>query len=336
MKLSDIIGHNEQVEHLIKAYRSDRLAHAYLFYGPDGIGKKSVARALAQYIFCENKDLPAESGQKRDHDSDSCSHCAPCRKISADNHPDLIAILPEKSVIKIDMIRELQHKLNFGKYDAKYKFCIIDEADKIRVEAANALLKTLEEPAKDTVIILVTAKINTLLPTIISRCQKVRFNPISVGEIKGELIRRYAVDSDEAEIIAAFSQGSFAKISLDNFSDIIELRRSLVKKIKEVSLSNLSGIINYSSEISNSDKEYLVETIEIIKTFYRDASMIKSGMTDYLINKDIVNDINRIALSMTHSELFEKVNIMSQIQSSLMANVNKKLALESMLIELCA
>ncbi len=329
MKIDDIVGHNEQIEQMINAYRSDRLAHAYLFYGPDEIGKKTVAKAFAQYVFCENSS--GSSGNA----GDSCSFCAPCRKIQAGNHPDMLIISPEKSVIKIDMIRDLQRKLQYGKYEAKFKFCIIDETEKLRVEAANALLKTLEEPARDTVIILVTSKINMLLPTIVSRCQKLRFNPLKDADITGELIRRYALGGDEAQVISAFLQGSFAKIEYSDFSKIIQLRRELVKRVKEASLNNLAGIISFSNELSGSDKELLVQTIEIIKTFYRDAAMLQTGLKDDLINKDIVKDIMRISSRLTKDELFEKINIMNQIQSSVMANVNKRLAVESMMIELC-
>ncbi len=325
MKLNDIIGHNEQVEHMVKAFRSGRLAHAYLFYGPDGIGKKSAALALTNFVFCENN---------ADGD-DSCGYCAACRKLEADNHPDLITVRPDKSWIKIDMVRELQKKLHFGKYDADFKFCIIDDADRMRVEAANALLKTLEEPSANTIIILVTSKVNMLLPTIVSRCQKVRFNPLTTGEVKGELIRRYALGNEDADIISTFLQGSFAKLTTDDFSTIIELRQKLAKQVRDISLNNLSGIIKFSADLASSDKDLLVETVEIIKTFYRDAAMLKSGVDD-LINKDIRDEIQKMAQAVTLDELFEKINIMNQIQRSIMGNVNKKLAMESMLIELSA
>jgi DNA polymerase-3 subunit delta' len=330
MKINEIIGHNEQLEQIIRAYKKDRLAHAYLFYGPDGIGKKTAAMALTKYIFCENTTLGGNESE------DSCSYCASCRKIEASNHPDLILIRPERSVIKIDMVRALQKKLRYGKYDAKYKICLIDEAEKMRVEAANALLKTLEEPAADVIIILVTSKVNMLLPTIVSRCQKIRFNPLKTGEIKKELISRHSLTSDEADIISMFLQGSFAKLDTADFNEIIELRRRLVKKITALSLNNVSDIIGFCSEIGKTDKELLVETVEIIKTFYADAAMLKNSIKDNFVNKDIIADISALASNMTQDEIFEKINIMNQIQSSLMANVNKKLAIESMLIKLSA
>jgi DNA polymerase-3 subunit delta' len=329
MRINEIVGHSDKIEHMIKAHNRGRLAHAYIFHGPGGIGKKAVAMALIKYIFCENSSY-------KDINKDSCSLCASCRKLESGNHPDLILVKPERSVIKIGMIRELQKKLHYGKYEAKLRFCIIDDAENLRKEAANALLKTLEEPSDDVIIILVTSKLNILLPTIISRCQKLRFNPLGMDVIKSELIRRHALKDDEADVISAFLQGSFAKMVSEDLNEIIQLRRRLVDKVKEVSLNNIADIVNFSSEIGGEDKETLVGAVEVIKTFYRDAVMIKNGIRDNLINRDIKSDINKIALETTCDGLFNKINIMNQIQGLLMANVNKKLAIESMLIKLCA
>ena len=122
----------------------------------------------------------------------------------------------------------------------------------------------------------------------------------------------------------------------EDLNEIIQLRRRLVDKVKEVSLNNIADIVDFSSEIGGEDKETLVGAVEVIKTFYRDAVMIKNGISDNLINRDIKSDINKIALETTCDGLFNKINIMNQIQDLLMANVNKKLAIESMLIKLCA
>jgi DNA polymerase-3 subunit delta' len=329
MKLKDIIGHDDKIELMIKAYRQNRLAHAYLFHGPAGIGKKAVALSVIKYIFCENEPY------KEEH-LDSCSSCASCRKLESDNHPDLIMVEPENSYIKIGVIRELRKKLTFGKYDAKFKFCIINDAECMRAEPANALLKTLEEPSGDVVIILITSKVNMLLPTIISRCQKLRFNPLKNSDIKGELVSRYDLKSDEADIVSSFLQGSFLKLDSTDLNEMVKLRRRLIKKIKEASINNIAGIVDFSSECGKEDKELLVETIEMIKTFYRDAAILKSSAEEQLINKDIIGDIKSIASSMTADELFIKINILSRMQGLLMANVNKRLVMESMMIELCA
>lgn len=329
MKISEIIGHSEKIEKMMKAYESGRLAHAYIFHGPNGIGKRSAALAFIKYVFCE------DSAYKEAH-RDPCSACASCRKVESSNHADLITIEPENSFIKIGMVRELTKKLRFGKYDALYRFVIIDDAECMNIESANALLKTLEEPAKDVVIILVTSKVKMLIPTIISRCQKVRFNPIAEENIKSALKARHGLSDEEAEVIAMFMQGSFSKIETSDISEMIELRHDLVRKIKDISLNNFSGIIGFSSDIGREDKTLLVETIELIKTFYRDAVIIRNGVDERLINIDIKREIEKIAFSMTLDELFEKINIMNHMQGLLMANVNKKLLIESMLIELCA
>ena len=329
MNIKDIVGHKDKVEHLLKAYKLGKLAHAYIFLGPQGIGKKSSALAFIKYVFCEDISYKESNG-------DSCSVCAECRKVSAGNHPDLIMLEPERSSIKIDMIRELKNNLHYGKYDANLRFCIINDAENLRLEAANALLKTLEEPAKDVIIILVTSKVNMLLPTIISRCQKVRFNPLTKDEIKSALISIHGLDDDRADVVSGFLQGAFPKTDKESLDKIIDLRSNLLKKIKEISINNFSGIVNLSEEVGEEEKEQLVDIIEIIKTFYRDAALIKSGISDDIINKDVMYDIRKIASNQTNDELYLKINIMNQMQGLLMANVNKRLAMESMLIELCA
>ena len=156
-----IYGHEKQRESFRTAVANNRLAHAYLFYGMDGIGKKVVANSFAQALVCLT-GLP-----------DACGVCSACHKAQHDNHPDIIAVQAKTQFIKIDDVRLIQEQVSFRPFEAKRRIFIIDEADRMNREAANALLKTLEEPSAANVFFLISSRHNTLLPTVRSRCQKI-------------------------------------------------------------------------------------------------------------------------------------------------------------------
>jgi DNA polymerase III delta' subunit len=158
-----ISGHSRQLELLSKALTSERLAHAYVFAGPESVGKKTVARRLAEHLLCEF--------------SNACGQCGQCKTLSAGSNPDYIEILSE-DVIKIEAVRDLSYKLSLKPYSGKKKFAVIDNAHLLTTEAANSLLKILEEPKDHTIMVLVTSSPHSLLPTITSRAQKINFGPL--------------------------------------------------------------------------------------------------------------------------------------------------------------
>ena len=197
MTFDQILGHERQKEILNRALANGRLAHAYLFSGPDGIGKRLVAMALARAIVC--------------HEQRGCGQCLACRKIDHQNHPDLHTLEPDGTSIKIEQIRSFQRELNLKPLESPRKICIIEQADTMTVGAANALLKTLEEPRGDTLLILLTAQPNRLLETIRSRCQPLPFTRHPNSRIQAELERQLGIDATESHILAALSEGSFKK-----------------------------------------------------------------------------------------------------------------------------
>ena len=169
MSFADILGHDRIVEVLQRSLRSGKTAHSYLFEGVSGSGRKKTALALIQALFCTT--LP----------DDACGVCPSCRKIDGGNHPDIhqIAPLPDKRDISIEQLREMQHDLSLRPYEAPRKVCIIEPAERMSVSAANSLLKTLEEPPGNALIILLTENAGMLLSTVRSRCQLIRFAPLS-------------------------------------------------------------------------------------------------------------------------------------------------------------
>lgn len=195
---TDVVGHQSILEALVRAFRSGRGHHAYLFSGPDGIGKRSVATILGQSILCERGPI----GQP-------CGECGPCSRVLAGSHADWIVIRPEGERIKIETIRKLNHDFNFRPFEGGARVVLIEASDRMTPEAANALLKTLEEPPAGSSFILIASNHVQLLPTVVSRCQHVPFSVLSPDDVS-TVMRRVAPQLDDEVMASAavFSGGS--------------------------------------------------------------------------------------------------------------------------------
>ena len=211
MKWRDVLGHTDQVEMFRRSIHRGRLSHSYLFAGPAGIGKKLFARVLAQCLLCE---------EFADAALQSCDQCPGCKQVAAQTHPDFFNVgrLEGKTELTIDVFlgpkerrgkEGLCYDLSLKPMAADRRIAIIDDADFMNEESANALLKTLEEPPPQSLLILIASNIDAILPTIRSRCQFVRFSPLKLVDISQLIIEQELVqDNDEAERIAAISEGS--------------------------------------------------------------------------------------------------------------------------------
>lgn len=194
-------GHQEKIKFLQELFQSSKLPHALLFTGPEGIGKKLVALHLAQMISCE-KNVPCEA----------CHHC---QRILQRNHPDFFFIEPEEGIIKVDVIRNLKQRLFLTTLEATLKIAIINDAHTLHLSAANALLKTLEEPPSNTLIILITSSPYKLLRTILSRCQKLTFSPLTSSDMEAVIQSFESNEPVDPELLdmSAGSPGLFQKFS---------------------------------------------------------------------------------------------------------------------------
>ncbi len=200
MNFSDIIGHDRPVTILKRALANDALAHACLFSGEPGIGKRLTARALAAALNCT---APGPDG--------GCGVCPSCRKVAADGHPDVHLLVPDGTEIKIDQVREIQASLALRPFEGARKVLIVDGAETLNDASQNAFLKTLEEPPGDTLIILVTSLPQRLLPTIRSRCQEVTFQPLPRHALAAVLRERRGLSEEDAWFAAALSRGSLGR-----------------------------------------------------------------------------------------------------------------------------
>lgn len=322
MTFDQILGHDRQKEILSRALANGRVAHAYLFTGPDGIGKRLMAMALARAIVCEEQR--------------GCGNCLACRKIDHQNHPDLHILEPDGKSIKIEQIRSFQKELNLKPLEAPRKICMIEQADAMTVGAANALLKTLEEPRGDTLLVLLSAQPNLLLETIRSRCQPLPFSRHPNSRIQAELEKQLGIASEESHVLAALSEGSFKKAFGKDRELYLDERRNLLKTLTGLSSGSILPTLDFAEQLA-SDKTILPDILEIFQAFYRDVLMTLQGRDDdELVNLDLKEKIHRVSAREDVSTILAKLDALIEVRRQLDRNVNRQLAMEVLLLKLAA
>lgn len=302
---------------ILKAYiENSRLEGGYLFSGPEGIGKKMAALALAKRLNC----LEAQE--------DSCGRCASCLKIANHQHPDVHLISDEEPQIKIDAIRQLQKEISLRAYEGEYKVFIIDNAHSLTAEAANSLLKILEEPPKKSLIILISDKPNLLFKTVTSRCKILKFLPLGREALEGVLRKDYQLDAALAHFLAYFSEGRLGRALKLKDEDIVNRKNTLIDKFV---LSPNPGVENLASasrlEIRNS--------LNLLSTWFRDVYLLKIGASEEeAINSDRKNDLARCAGRLSFLDLDAALGNITAAISYLDQNVNTRLLLYNLRMEL--
>lgn len=323
MSFKKIKGQDRQIEILISAMKRRTVSHAYLFTGIPGIGKRTTATAIAKALNCEVKN------------GDFCDRCISCIKIEHRNHPDILWIEPEGDYIKIDQIRRMQEQIKYKPYEGKSKVVITDEAEKMNLQSSNCLLKTLEEPPPHTVLILLTNAHYQVLPTIRSRCQRVMFQPLSAELIVEVLREKRGGESEELKLIASLAGGSVGKAIQWMERGMLNERKKLLKKISHLNKGYITEILDLAESLGE-DKETLMENLDFLRLWFRDLLIFKeTDQPTHLINRDLKNDVSRIACRYSLPALFEKVQTLNEAQLALHSNVNPRIAMETMLLKLC-
>ena len=323
MSLEAIRGHDKQIEILKNAARGNSLAHAYLFTGITGIGKMTSARALAKILHCTNTP------------DDFCDHCIPCKQITSDTHPDTLVIKPEGDTIKISQIRKMQEQIAYTVYEGTNKIVIVDKADRMTIQSANCLLKTLEEPPPHTILVLLTAIPYRVPSTIRSRCQRLMFQPLAesltVELLQEKLGREVPAD---IQLIASLAEGSIGKALRWAENDSLAERKTLLEAINNLKTASITTIME-CAPLLGEDKEAVLEKLDMLKVWLRDCAVGKlTNHPRHFINKDLVHSAQTVSSHTSWNTLFEKMQIVNETQAAVMENVNIRLATESMLLRL--
>lgn len=317
MPFADILGHDRIIEVLRRSLRSGKTAHSYLFEGVSGCGRRKTALTLIQALFCKSST------------DDACGVCPSCRKIESGNHPDihLLSPLPDKRDISIEQLREMQRELSLRPYEAPRKACVIDPAERLNANSANSLLKTLEEPPGNALIILLTENAGMLLSTVRSRCQLIRFAPLSLEHIL-LLLERSGMPQEAAALVAPMSGGSLQKaLELDNES-LVARRENVLARVAKLSIDQISTIFDAAEELSG-NRDATLELLDMLLSFFRDAVHLGAGSGE-IVNRSVMSAIESIA---SRRSLPHNLKLLEQIYETRRAvqrNANPKLALDQL------
>lgn len=291
-----------------------------LFTGIEGIGKNLTAKVLAKVLLCSGEEKP-------------CNICPSCRAFDAKNHPDFYCLEPEGKAnnIKIEQIRQMQSQIALSPYLADKRVVIINDAETMNEAAENSLLKTLEEPTGDVVFILVTANKDLLLPTILSRCMKLYFAPLSEDEIKIILKSKYAVNEDKATVIAKLSGGSMKRaisfLDDDNFNLCQNAMDFLSKDL------NAKDIWQISDEFSAMDKAKIKQWADFLQMIIRDLLLLQAGADDNLLyNRDKKDVLDKLIVNFSLNRLFNCQNLIENLVKRLSSNADLKLMMQDFML----
>jgi len=348
----DSITDQKRPVRILAAFLQKRnIPHALLFTGIEGVGKKDAALTFAMACNCTGKKHK-QADPFLDHlssknnlpaDVNPCGSCRSCRKIKSGNHPDIIRIKPSGAFIKIDQIRDFCDILALKPYEARVRAVIISDAHTMNSSASNALLKMLEEPPDNSILILTACQTSDLLPTIVSRCQHIRFNPVSEKSIENRLIENQGLTPDKASIIAAMANGSIAKAFALSSSNWINRRNWLLNAMGPdqsdqynqhgASFSMSLTMLMAFADMLKKNKDFLFDSLEIMKSWLRDL-VIYNFYPEKVINKDLTDKIHYASQDIDIHSLLIKIHAIQTAQKDIQSNANLRLTLETMMMRI--
>jgi DNA polymerase III subunit delta' len=319
----EVIGHTLALDTLRRAFESGRAHHAYLFDGPSGVGKRTVADLTGRSLLCE-----------RDRLGHPCGECGECRRVLVGSHPDFIVLEPEGQFIKIEAVRRLSHAFAFRSFEGGRRVVLVDPADRLTEEAANALLKTLEEPPVGSFFFVITANRSQLLPTIVSRCQHLPFSPLSsedVARVLGRLGLRAAA------VAARYSGGSPGRAAGLAADPVFARREELFQLFSRLARSapgaplalDLGDWAEGSGGKLQDQRGRARDVLALLKILLRDLMLVKAGGDHArLVNQDQLGRVVQTAAELTWPELSAMLEALRAAEEAVEGNVTPRLALE--------
>jgi DNA polymerase-3 subunit delta' len=313
LRFANLLGHEKPKTLLLEAVTKNKMGHAYLFRGPDGVGKKRTALTLG------------------------CGHCASCRKYLSGNHPDLIVVEPDGAAIKIGQVRELIRQLTFPPLEANVRVIILEDIHTMRREAANSLLKTLEEPAPNNLIILTADLAGNILPTIQSRCQLISFGPLASEDMVQILMQEDGIDESLAFTLAAVAEGSLGRAKLLWQDNMLILRQEVVEELllgPKDQAETVGRVLLLSEKIA-ALKENTYEFLALLRLWYRDLVLVAAGAPESsIVNKDLAFSVSAATQNWNFIQLHERLRRLDLAERQLLRNCSRTLVLETLFFDL--
>jgi DNA polymerase-3 subunit delta' len=319
---------------------SGRLPGALLFTGEEGIGKKLFALEVARALNCRTP---------KDHEA--CGVCSSCTRTAKLNypqrddadewtqiiwtdHPDVGLVVAPKRVLRVEQMRQIEKEANFRPFEGKARVFLIDEADKLNDASANALLKVLEEPPRTSHLILITARPAMLLPTILSRCQMIRFSPLTPAEIESHLSKTN-VDTRTARLRARAAGGSIGRALSGDLMTFTSQRKAMLKVLNALVVSNDRAELLRSAEQLNEAqyKDEFEERLDVLETLIRDAWMLSLGVeTTQLVNEDLSGELQQISRNLDSSRAADWILQIEDMREQLIVNINRKVTTDALFL----
>ncbi|MCD7865048.1 MAG: DNA polymerase III subunit [Clostridiales bacterium] len=348
----DIVGHEQIIAHLKNAIAMNKVSHAYILSGPDHAGKRMLAEAFAMTLQCEavQTRTAGDSGHPQDMLSgggapvpdfrpetlEACMECRSCKQALGRNQPDIIYVTHEKTGISVvDIRRQINQDITIKPYSSKYKIYIVDEAEKMNVQAQNALLKTLEEPPSYAIILLLTTNAEAFLPTIRSRCVALNIKAVEDVKIRMLLMSRYHVPDYQADLCAAFAQGNVGSAILlsssEQFAGLRDYAVQLIRRVGDIPSYDMGKEL----EPLQDQKEDIPVFFDLLLLFFRDVLLYKAmAAEEHLIFQSQSYMIKQMADRSTFSGLHLILQAVETADRRIRANVNAPLTLELLLMSI--
>src|SRR5690242_1399289 len=338
---SELTGNERVKDALKRMITSGRLPGALLFAGEEGVGKKRFSLEIARALNCRTP-----------RNNQACGQCSACTRIAKINyperedadewnqiiwtdHPDVGLVVAPKRVLRVEQMRQIEKEANFRPFEGKARVFLIDEADKLNDASANALLKVLEEPPRTSHLILITARPAMLLPTILSRCQMIRFAPLTPNEIEQHLVKNKLADSKTAHLRARAAAGSIGRALSGDLVTFTSQRKAMLGVLNALVVSKDRAQLLRSAEQLNEAqyKDEFEERLDVLETLVRDAWMLSLGVKpELVVNADLLSELERVSEQLDPALAADWLLQIEDLREQLIVNVNRKVTTDALFL----